>query len=92
MNELDPVPTLKSMLAPPVVRKLPAASFAVSLTVTLLPDATELDPPTIDSTDVAVEIAPGFTVMPVVDETLVPAIVAPRVVSDPETLPVKVAV
>ena len=83
---------LNATLAPPAVRVLPAASFAVSMTVTLLPDATVLAPPTIESTDVAVDIAPGLTVMAVVEETLVAPIFAPKVVDVPEILPVRIAV
>ena len=61
------------------------------MTVTLLPEATVLAPPTIESTDVAVDIAPGLTVIAVVEVTLVAPICAPKVVDVPEVSPVRTA-
>ena len=59
--------------------------------MTLLPDPTEVTPLTIDTTEVAGEIAPVNTVRLVVELTGVAPIKAPRVAAVPATLPVRVA-
>jgi hypothetical protein len=78
---------------PPVLRLLPAASLACSVSVTALPDATvPLDTLTTDPV-AAVEIAPGVTVtVGSVVVTATPPIVAPIVLALPAKTPVKIAV
>jgi hypothetical protein len=74
---------------PPVLRLLPAASLACSVSVTALPDATvPLDTLT---SDPAVEIGPTVTwTVGSVLVTAAPPIVAPIVVAVPAVNPVKV--
>ena len=75
---------------PLVVRLLPAASFACSVSVTTFPDAT-LPAETVTS-DCKVEMGPGVTVIVgSVDVTVMPPIVAPIVVALPLTTPLNVA-
>ena len=86
-----PPDTPKVTVEPPVVSRLPAASRTVSVKVALLPDATVegLD----DIVDVAVEIAPGVTVIVGKVELIVePLICAAICFAVPFSTPVKVAV
>jgi len=88
---LVPPVAVNTTVAPPVDRLFPAASFACSVTVSALPDATvALATLTIDP---AAEIAPTVTwTVGKVVVTAVPPTVAPIVVAVPATAPVKVAV
>jgi hypothetical protein len=77
-------------VSPPAVSWFPAASFAVIVTVTPEPEATEpAETPTVDW---ASETAPGVTVtVGRVEVIAEPPIVAFIVVAVPDTTPVKVA-
>lgn len=79
---------MNAIVAPPVVRELPAASLPVSVRVTLLPLETE--PDDTETTDVDAEIAPGVTVtVGIAVVTFAPPIVAWIVVAVPARRPVK---
>jgi hypothetical protein len=88
---LVPPEAVNTTVSPPAVRLFPAASFACSVSVTSLPDATvPLDLPT---TEWAVDTGPGVTcTVGSVVVTAVPPIVAPIVRAVPATIPVKLAV
>jgi hypothetical protein len=87
---LVPPENEKTTVSEPVVRLLPAASFACSVSVTASPDATvAFDTLT---TDPAVEIAPTVTwTVGSVLVTATPPIVAPMVFAVPARTPVKLA-
>jgi hypothetical protein len=87
---LVPPEAVNTTVEPPVARLLPNASFACSVSVTALPDATV--PLATLTTDPAVEIAPTVTwTVGSVVVTADPPIVAPIVVAVPAVNPVKVA-
>jgi hypothetical protein len=88
---LVPPEAVNTTVDPPVLRLLPAASFACSVSVTALPDATvPLDTLTTDPV-AAVEIAPTVTwTVGSVLVTATPPIVAPMVFAVPAVNPVKV--
>ena len=69
---------------------LPAASRAWSVRVAVEPE--RIVPDDVETVEVAVAIAPGFTVIDVVEVTAFPPIVAWIVVAEPDVTPVKVAV
>ena len=89
---LVPPDWVKTTVEPLVVRLLPAASRACSVRVVPPPEVM-LPLPTV-TVDVAVDTAPGVTVIvgSGVDVTAVPPIVAPMVVAVPAIRPVNVAV
>src|ERR1041384_2573245 len=86
-----PLELVNATVAPPVVIRLPAASFACSVSVLVPPE--RIDPLETDTTDAAAEIGPGFTV---IDGAAVLTGVAPIVawiaVAEPAVTPVKIAV
>ena len=89
--ELAPPDLENATASPPEVSELPLASFADRVTVTLLPDTT-LAEETL-TRDWASDAPPGMTIT--VGKELVtaaPPTVAPIVVGEPETKPLKVAV
>ena len=88
---LVPPLAANATVAPPVVRVLPAASFAWSVSATALPETTV--PLETDTSDWLVEIAPTVTVtVGSALVTAVPPIVAPIVAAVPAVTPVNVAV
>ena len=89
---LVPAPVvLKATTNPPVVRLLPAASFACRVKVAVAPDTTV--PLEVVTNDCAVVAGPGVTVMVgKVDVTATPPIVALIVFAVPASTPVNVAV
>jgi hypothetical protein len=88
---LVPPEAVKTTASPPVVRLFPTASFACSVSVTALPDATV--PADTLTTDWLVELALGTTVtVGSVVVTATPPIVAPIVLAVPATTPENVAV
>lgn len=88
---LTPPVWLNTTASPPVVRVLPAPSLAVKVSVTLLPEATELDERVI--VDWATEIVPGVTLaVGFVVVIGAPPMVAPMLVAVPARTPVSVAV
>src|SRR5947209_2048019 len=88
---LTPPERVNTTVSPPVVRLLPAASLAWSVSVTALPEATVPDDRL--TAEVAVETGPGVTVtdgnVEVTGELLISA---PMVVAVPEATPVNDAV
>ena len=88
---LVPPDAVNAIVAPPVVRLFPAASFAWRVRVAAAPE--EMTPLDVVTTDVAAEIAPGVTaIVGIAVPTGVPFTVAPIVVAVPANTPVKVAV
>ena len=82
---------LKTMVDPPVVKLLPAASRAVRVRVAVEPEVTV--PLETLTKEVAALITPGLTVtVGIVEVTALPPIVDAIVVADPLTKPVNVAV
>ena len=86
---LVPPVAVNTTVAPPVVMLLPAASFAVSVSVIRLPEFTEAAALT---TEVAAEMAPGVTLTVVVFVAVTVLTVAPMVVAVPDVTPVNDAV
>ena len=82
---------VKATLAPPELRALPAASFAVRVTVVVAPELTEADDTAM--TEVEAEMAPEVTVTVGTGELVTdnPVTVAAMEVAVPATLPVKEA-
>ena len=81
---------VKRTMLPPLVKKFPFASFAVSVSRVLVPEAIELVPTV--TNDCAKEALPGIT--EIVGRALVmfkPPILAESVVAVPASTPVKVA-
>ena len=88
---LVPPARVNPTVSPPVGRLFPAASFACSVSVTAVPEATV--PLETVTSDVATEAGPAITmIVGSVEVTGLPLIVAPMVVAPPATTPVKVAV
>lgn len=82
---------VKTTVEPPVVKLFPAASFALNVRVTALPDVTVAEET--DKVEVTAEMAPGLTVtVGSAVLTKVPPMVARMLVAVPLTTPVKLAV
>ena len=88
---LVPPDFASATVAPPELSALPAASFVVTVTVTLLPEVTV--PEETVMSDVVADAPPGVTVMVGIEVVMVAAAIVPENVFDvPASVPVKVAV